>query len=310
VVVYGQCGLRLRSELPLDLPTLDGDGYDVEVVEGPSAPDTSCEPPGVLVAERLAPDGADWWYRATETDDGYLLRFRGAGDVVVTADLDRAEVRADRGGRHEVLPVLLAGTVSAFLLSLRGATVLHASSVAVNGSALAFVAPSGWGKTTLATLLCLDGAMFVSDDVLTVEPGPPPTCVGGATELRLRQGAAALAAVDPAATSRATSDERLAVTFGRAVDGAVPLSAIVLPAPSRAASTVDAVRLAPPDALMRLLGLLRVEGWSRTDVLQRDFRRLGDLVNVVPVYAAVVPWGPPFPPSVAPDLAALVTRPT
>ena len=38
------------------------------------------------------------------------------------------------------------------------------------------------------------------------------------------------------------------------------------------------------------------------EVLTRDFTTMSSLVNEVPVYAATIPWGPPFDPSVAPAL--------
>ena len=124
-VVYAQCGLRLRSEVPLDLPVVSGESWDTDVVRGGDVETAVDDPPGELVAERRLADGAGWWYRATEADGGYLLRFHDSGDVLVSSDLTRVEVRGARTGRAELLPVLLAGTVSAFLLGLRGATVLH-----------------------------------------------------------------------------------------------------------------------------------------------------------------------------------------
>jgi hypothetical protein len=51
---------------------------------------------------------------------------------------------------------------------LQGMEVLHASAVCVDGRALAFLGPSGAGKTTLATRLVARGARLVTDDVLAV----------------------------------------------------------------------------------------------------------------------------------------------
>ena len=75
--------------------------------------------------------------------------------------------------------------------------MLHASAVAVDGIGLAFVGQSGRGKSTVAALMCVDGAELVTDDVLTVDPGPPVRCQGGASELRLRAAAAHLADAHP-----------------------------------------------------------------------------------------------------------------
>ncbi len=308
--VYAQCGLYLRSEVPLDLPIVGGHSWDVEVVWGPETTVSTEDPPGRLLAERRSPLGTGWWYRATDTGDGYMLRFLQSGDVLISADLARIEVQPDRSARHDLLPVLLAGTVCAFLLALRGQTVLHASAVSVNGAGIAFVGPSGWGKTTLATLMCLAGAAMVADDVTTVEIGRSPVCRGGATELRLRKAASELASTHPGLSSRRTVDDRVALQATTSIADAVPLKALVFPGPSREATAVCIRPVPQPAALIKLMGLLRVEGWNESEVLGRDFSRLSRLVNLVPVYTAIVPWGPPFSPMVVAELTKLATQPT
>jgi hypothetical protein len=301
--VYAQCGLRLRSEVELHLPIAAGEGFDVDVRWGPDLADSGVPPPGEVIAAYSS--GEDSWYTATETGSGYLLRFRECGEFAVTADLSAVEVRPDPAGRPELLPILLAGTVTAFLLTLRGQTVLHASAVAIDGVALAFVGQSGRGKSTVAALLCLAGAELVTDDVLVVDPNPPVTCIGGAPELRLRDGAAALAESQPDATARVTADDRLAVAPLSAPAEPLPLAAIVVPAPSRAATDVEIHRLPASTAVFWLLAFPRVHGWCRPDVLSRDFAAISRIANAIPIYDVTIPWGPPFDPRVAQALAAL-----
>jgi hypothetical protein len=303
--VYENCGLRLRSEIELHLPVPAGDGWDVDVRWGPDILDSSEPPPGTVIAAYGS--GEDRWYTATSTESGYLLRFRECGEIVISGGLDEMQVRRDPSGRPEVLPVLLAGTVSAFLLALRGETVLHASAVAVDGTALAFVGQSGRGKSTLAALLCVDGAKLVTDDVLTVEAGPPASCRGGASELRLRSSAAVIADARPDAATRTTIDERLALAHESAPLTALPIGAFVVPSPSRTAAGIEIRVLAPSAALFWLLSFPRIYGWSRPDVLSRDFTTLTEIVNQVTVYDVTIPWGPPFDPTVARTLRSLVT---
>jgi hypothetical protein len=102
-------------------------------------------------------------------------------------------------------------------------TVLHASAVALDGVALAFVGQSGRGSSTVAALLCLEGAELATDDVLVVDPSPPVTCTGGAPELRLREGAAVLAESRPHGTTRVTADDRLAFALTPAPPEPLPL---------------------------------------------------------------------------------------
>jgi hypothetical protein len=303
-MIYEQCGLRLRSELELHLPVAVGEGYDVDVRWGEEIHDSADPPPGDVIA--MYGSDEDRWYTATATGSGYHLRFRECGEFWISDDLAHVEVRPDPVGRTELLPILLAGTATAFLLSLRGETVLHASAVAIDGTALAFVGQSGRGKSTLAALLCVDGADLVTDDVLTVDAGPPVTCTGGASELRLRAGAMRIADDRPDAVTRTTADERLALTLGSVPPSSLPLAAIVVPAPSRTATEVAVRRVPPSTALFGLLAFPRIHGWCQAEVLSRDFSVLSDVVNRIPVYDVTIPWGPPFAPTVAPSLARLV----
>jgi hypothetical protein len=296
--------MRLRSEVELALPTSHDDGWDVDVRWGPDIRDSIDSPPGEVVA--IYETGDDAWYTGTATESGYHLRFRSCGEFLISSDLSDVQVRRDPAGPVELLPILLAGTLSAFLLTMRGATVLHASAVAIDGAALAFVGQSGRGKSTLAALMCLDGAQIVTDDVLTVDVGAAVTCLGGASELRLRPAAAPLAHGQPGAVTRETADERLALSAQPAPSGSLPLGAIVVPSPSRTAVRVEVRELVPSTALFWLLAFPRIHGWRSRDVLQRDFAALSALVNRVPVYDVTIPWGPPFDPAVAAELTTLV----
>ena len=304
--IYVQCGLRMRSEVEVDLPTATGDDCDVDIRWGPDIHNSAERVPGEVIASYGTGDTT--WYTATSTGSGYVVRFANVGEFIISADLSEVVVRGDPAGRVELLPILLAGTVSSFLLALRGATVLHASAVAIDGSALAFVGQSGRGKSTLAALLCVDGAQLVTDDVLVADPGPPVTCVGGASGLRLRAAAAAIAAERPEHSTRLTADDRHSFSPTPAPLRPLPLSAIVIPSPSRTVTEVEIRPIPPTDALFALLSFPRVHGWRQSDVLSRDFTRLGEIVNRIPVLHAIIPWGPPFSADVTRSLAALATR--
>jgi hypothetical protein len=303
--VYEQCGVRLRSEVPLDLPVATDGEWDVDARWGDDIHDSAAPPPGEVVA-RYETNG-NVWYTATETALGYRLRFANCGEFVIAPDLSSIEVRRDPGGRHDLLPILLAGTASALLLTLRGAVVLHASAVAVDGAALAFVGQSGRGKSTVAALMCLDGAALVTDDVLRVDPGPPVTCVGGASELRLRAAAAHLADEQADRPSRTTADARRAFAPVPAPPGPLELAGIVIPSPSRQVDDVEVQQLPASDAMFAVMSFPRIHGWRRRDILTREFTTLSRIVNQIPIYHATIPWGPPFSPGVAVALRDLVS---
>lgn len=301
---YEQCGLRLRSTIPLPLREVEAGRAHVEVRRG--APlDTAAVPPGEVLASMDTGDGRRW-YTATDDGERIRLRFHGCGEFVLDHALDQVMCRPDPEGSAELLPVLLAGTVTAFLLLLRGRTVLHASAVAGDAGALAFVGQSGRGKTTMAALLCAAGAKLVADDLLVVDEGPPVRCLGGSVELRLREAARPLAEAFPASAGRReTEDARLGLRAAAIETRALPLAAIVIPSPSRTATRVDIERVGPADAVFWLLSFPRVTGMTRADLVQRQFEALTQIATEVPVYRAEIPWGPPFAPAIADELRRL-----
>ncbi|HVB58294.1 MAG TPA: hypothetical protein VNE63_17945 [Candidatus Acidoferrales bacterium] len=63
----------------------------------------------------------------------------------------------------------LLGPVLGVLLRYRGVTCLHASAVAVDDCAVAFVGPPGAGKSTTAAALAQRGYAILSDDIVTLE---------------------------------------------------------------------------------------------------------------------------------------------
>jgi energy-coupling factor transporter ATP-binding protein EcfA2 len=190
------------------------------------------------------------------------------------------------------------------MLMLRGDLVLHASAAIAGTGAIAFVGDSGMGKSTLATLLALAGAPLLTDDVLRVGPGPEFAVYAGATETRLRDGAIAM--VEGGTTVRGTADGRTAVSFGVAGGDSVRLACVVVPFPARDIAALRATRLTARDALVLLVRFPRVLGWRDRATAAQQFGQLADLVEAVPVFTASVPWGPPFPEGLAPDLLSLV----
>src|SRR5205814_10285764 len=94
---------------------------------------------------------------------------------------------ADRG----LLSVLLGSAILSLVVSAQTGPVLHASAVEANGRAVALLAPSGGGKSTVAALLCRAGARLVTDDTLrtAVESGTA-WAFRGTNVIRLRPATA------------------------------------------------------------------------------------------------------------------------
>lgn len=301
-------GLAVRSVLPLyQYRPLAPDSVsrDFTITMGAPTQRTDEIPPGRLLISLMA---QRQYYTGTVADDGYHLRFYDTCDVWIDHELSRAVVAPVTGADPEVISVLVSGSLLAFVLAMQGAPVLHASAVQIGSRALAFTGGSGMGKSTSATLLCADGAKLITDDLLRLDlEGPEARCRLGATEARLRKSAAELSSLfSDLPGRRETGDARDALALEPATQEHLPLHAIVVPLPRRENSggKPDVQLLDKRSALMLLIRFPRLLGWSDPGVLTDQFQQLGAVVARVPVYVAHLPWGPPFPRTLAADLLA------
>ncbi len=178
--------LRGASELA---PT--GRVLDVEI---------AAEPPGWSRGEQLCEqreaDGSVSYRIEADPRAGYLISGPEYGCHLLSADgsrlvcspgVDPAEVGWQR---------LLIAQALPFAALLHGLEIFHASAVALDGRAVAFLGTSRAGKTSMALELCRRGASFLADDVLAVErvedrlicqPGTPVAGVDRDETERLRR---------------------------------------------------------------------------------------------------------------------------
>lgn len=289
--VYALHGLRLRSTVALAGPASGDDRYDVDVHWSQGKPVPAEPPPGRLGVALGEP--GSYRYAGSQDDEGlWTLRVPGFSDFLVDHEGRTVECRLDPSADADFVAVLVSGLVSAFLLTLGGHAVLHASAVELGGRAIAFAGLSGSGKSTLAALFCAAGARLVTDDVLGVRLEPNAVCVGGSPHLRLRRSAAWALDQFPAATVvGTTADDRLALRPPVATATSVPLSGIVLPCLSREATRTDVTAVVGSTSVTALLGASRVTGWTAPHVVVAQFRAIGTLAARVPVVQATIPWG-------------------
>jgi hypothetical protein len=306
-VGYEAHGLLVQSDLPLRLPLADRAGPpDVVLRRGADRVIPAAEPAGELLAA-LCDQRRRLCYSITRDHSHTVMRYPGLGEFVGDRLLDDVVVHLAPGADDGVLSVLASGAVLAVHLMLRGNLVLHASAVRIGDMALAFVGASGMGKSTLATLLCADGNQLIADDVVHVcmpGRGGHPAVFPGSIESRLRHGASALAEGAPAASVRRTTDGRIAIQLKTYSGAALPLAGCVVPFPNHHSGEIVVSALSRSQGLRRLLQFPRVVGWVEREWHLRNFQALADLVNLVPVFEAQVPWGPPFRPGLARQLQA------
>ena len=113
---------------------------DVVLVPGEDRPVPHERPSEEVIAERVV-DGTPW-YTFAQCGEGVLGRFYGLADFEIDRTGRRVTCYRDPAAR-DLVAILVAGSLVAYLLSSSGRLVLHASAVEVDGSALAFVGPVG-----------------------------------------------------------------------------------------------------------------------------------------------------------------------
>jgi hypothetical protein len=243
-------------------------------------------------------------------------RFARYGDLVIASffsladfeiDLARGQVVSHPrpGVDPGIMPILLTGTIAAYVLSISGNLVLHASAVEVYGGALAFIGYSGQGKTTLAALFCAAGYPLVTDDVLpvVVDDLGGVSCVPGGILLRVRPKAeAVISHFSGDVPKRATADGRHGVSPPLTELARLPLRAAVVPQPDREHQDCDSRRLGLVEAVMTLTRFQRIEGWKSAHELRAQFTLISRVVASVPVLTVRVPWGPPFRPDLVEEV--------
>lgn len=165
---YEGFGLTLASALPLPgLPPSSDDDPDAAVVDAslPATPEGLPDDPVAVHrdADRSVSihrsERALYWFH-----DGIgTLRVSDGREIAVSPRAPAADAALARA-------VLGPGIRS--LLLQRGALVLHASAVVVDGSLVAFAGPSGAGKSTAAAACYAAGHAVHADDVVAVaSPG-------------------------------------------------------------------------------------------------------------------------------------------
>lgn len=301
-------GLVVRSDVPLPGATElhDGNRTDVVVEHAGDRPVPDDIQPGRVL--QAATWGDEMQYSTVVRADGaVVLRLHGLVDFVIDPDLTTVRAWTDPRCEREMLGILVAGNLLATVLTLRGETVLHASAVEFDGPAVAFVAHSGTGKSTLAALACTRGGRFVTDDLLrlAMADSGPVRCWRGVAENRLRRPLDELVGGLDAPT-RTSVDGRVVWSPPPTEVEQPVLSAVVLPTPDHTGTALKTEVLSPGAALVELTSRPRLLGWTDPAARVRQFANLSALVRSVPVLAARIPWGPAVDPAVIDGLLATV----
>lgn len=266
-------GLDLRADR--DLPFLEAaaakpTGREIEVSIGsteghwPAATE--------LISDQRLPGGEVNFQIERSPDAGYRIWGPAYGSNVLSTDGHRLRGDLGEGGMAAWQRLLVAQALP-FAAVLQGLEVLHASAVAIDRGAIAFVGPSGAGKTSLALELCRRGAEFLADDVLALEdlrgelighPGSPVVGLDLAEAERLRA-----AGVDGGTTLSVDARERVE----RVPAGAEPLPLRALFFLDRRADGPEVPRFEPAADARMLIA-------STFNLVLADSGRLARLLDV------------------------------
>lgn len=156
------CGWRVRSAVALpELLEWQGDDRPPDITVQFGEVDDSL-PGGRTIGPWLQIDDAGNGLLQLPMAGRFLVRPSGDITIAPQPQASEAEIR-----------LFLLGSVLGLVCHQRGLLPLHASSVVIEGGAVAFCGPSGMGKSTLALRFARRGHAVVSDDVCVLDTGSP-----------------------------------------------------------------------------------------------------------------------------------------
>ncbi len=168
---YSYCGLQVASELQIP----EWDAFEQS---------RSSEVDVVISLDSKATPNA--WGQDAVTANEYRFHVPQIGGYAVRDGREIIVAPAPEAEWRQVRPYLL-GSAWGALCYQRGLLVLHASAMRVGNQAVAFCAPIGMGKSSLAAWLCARGYTLVADDLtrFDIPDDSPPTIYPSATRLKL-----------------------------------------------------------------------------------------------------------------------------
>ena len=204
-----------------------------------------------------------------------LSRARGVITHEAPDSVDRAAVALD-----------LIGVVLPFAFHLDGAWCVHASAVLTAHGAVAFVAPRGTGKSTLAMACMREGCPLVADDVVVLRRTPHGvTVTPSGLPLRVHERTAQAVGM----VTEAPDTWGKVRVHGRMAPHDVPLSAIYVLGAVDGTARVERASRAPRAAALALLANGKITELLGVNAAGDALSRCAALVHDAPVFDLAVP---------------------
>lgn len=219
--------------------------------------------------------------------DGLRITVDDTGDFDIGA---AGEIRAAArpGAWDDFIRAHLLGRVLATALYEDGWLPLHGSAVETREGVVAFLAPKGFGKSSLALALTQAGAPLVTDDTLPIEPTVPPRAWPGVHSIRVRNDSLTAVAIDEVGTP--TREGKIALRGLRGLRTSTtpqPLAAIFLLAPTPVAereSVVSRTPFSPVLAAGAVVAHVKIGRMLGPAAAATMLARTAAIVNLVPVH--------------------------
>jgi hypothetical protein len=223
----------------------------------------------------------------------FRIRYADGVDFVIDGKGERVWAAWPSPWTVDDVATYLLGPVLAFVLRLRGITCLHASAVAIEDRAVAFVGPAGAGKSTIAASFARRAHAVLSDDVLAVgadgvvHPGSPRIRLWPESVRALYGATDALPRLTPTWEKRFL---QLAADGYRFEDRPLPLTAIYLLDRHDVRSEPPRLAVLPPaGALLALVANTQAGHLLDRRMRADEFRCLSGLVASVRVCRLTAP---------------------
>ena len=221
-------------------------------------------------------------------DAGVMVRFPGLADFVVTGS---GVTCIPVPGTGQTWRSLYEQQVHPLVLAHHGAPIFHGGAVVVDGGAVAFLAPSGRGKSTLTTAFARRGMPFLSDDCLQLHLGSDIMVMPQQAFVRLWEDSVANVAPQTADRIFGTGSSKPRVLAGS------ELLHCNRPMPLRAVYVIDSMQPAEP-AVMQLSPAQALMAWTANafvldikshEVLRRTMVTASRLAHALPVSLLAYP---------------------
>lgn len=230
----------------------------------------------------------DFYASLLDTPTGYRIVVEDTGEFQLSPDGHEITVWRYEDGHEDFMRAHLLGRVIATSMHFQGVMVLHGSAVSYPRGAVAFLAPKGTGKSTMALNLTTHGAKLLSDDALPVQLGETPVVWPGVHSIRLT-GESATRLADGLPSEQRPDGKYVLSDLGdeRLEEHPCPIQAIYLLAAAEriaAGSAVERRRLPTPLAAAALVGQSKIPEMLGAGQGPELLRRAVQVASRVPIY--------------------------